>query len=244
MQYEDLALVYDPLMAEVDRGAWAEYLRGFLPAGGAILECACGTGEMSLRLAKMGFSVTATDSSEEMLGVASRKQRESGLAGARLRFVKMDMRELSLHKKADAVIACCDGVNYLLSRADAKRFFASANTVLKEGGLLLFDVSSRHKLQNVLGNNAFVENGEDIAYLWQNSYDPETKLIRMELSFFKREGGLYRRFDETHIQRAHSVRELGSWLEEAGFSWEAYGFLKREAPAEDEERIQFIARKK
>lgn len=244
MQYEELAKVYDPLMAEVGRGEWAEYLRGFLPAGGDILECACGTGEMSIRLARMGFSVTATDSSEDMLGVASRKQRAAGLAGAKLRFVKMDMRALTLHKKADAVIACCDGVNYLTSRADVKKFFASANSVLKPGGLLLFDISSRHKLSEVLGNNAFVENGRDIAYLWQNAYDPDTKLIKMELSFFRREGGLYRRFDETHIQRAHSVRELGSWLEEAGFSWEAYGFLKREQPAQDEERIQFIARKK
>jgi hypothetical protein len=41
----------------------------------------------------------------------------------------------------------------------------------------------------------------------------------MELSFFlKGADGRYDRFDEVHRQRAHSVEELRSWLEDAGFS--------------------------
>ena len=244
MQYEELAKVYDPLMADVDRGAWAEYISRFIPAGASVLECACGTGEMSIRLARMGYDVTATDLSEEMLLVAAQKQREEGLAKAGLRFIRMDMRALSHHKKVDCVVACCDGVNYLLSRGEVQKFFDSACAVLKPGGRLLFDISSRYKLENVLGSNCFTDNGREVAYLWQNEYDKDTKLIRMELSFFKREGGLYRRFDETHIQRAHSVRELGSWLDLSGFDWKAYGFLTEKEPEKTEERIQFIAVKR
>lgn len=244
MQYKEFADVYDTLMAGIDREAWADYIARALPENAAVLECACGTGEISLRLSRRGFSVTAADSSPEMLRVAQEKQRLAGLALSRIRFIQMDMRKLELPKKADAVVACCDGVNYLTSREDVKKFFASAHAVLKPGGKLLFDVSSRYKLENVLGNNSFIENGRDVAYLWQNEYDKETKLIRMELSFFKREGELYRRFDETHIQRAHSVRELGSWLEQEGFDWEAKAFMKDEPPAENEERIQFIALKR
>lgn len=243
MQYERLAALYDGFMAEVDHDLWADYVAGFLPAGCSVVECACGTGEISLRLAKRGFHVTATDISQDMLMVASQKQRESGLASADLRFVRMDMRCLKLHRKADAVVACCDGVNYLTSREDVKRFFASAHEMLVPGGLLLFDVSSRYKLEHVLGNNCFIDNGADAAYMWQNAYDEKTRLISMELSFFKRRGGVYERFDETHIQRAHSVRELISWLEETGFTAEAYSCFTREKPKDNDERIQFAAKK-
>ena len=243
MQYGKFAKLYDGFMSGVDYEGWAGYVAGFLPPGCGIIECACGTGEISLRLAKRGFSVTATDISQDMLMIASEKQRAHGLASAKLRFAQMDMCALSFNKKADAVVACCDGVNYLTSRERVKAFFASAHSVLKPNGLLLFDISSRHKLKNVLGNNCFIDNGKEAAYMWQNTYDNETKLICMELSFFKKTGALYERFDETHIQRAHSERELLSWLEECGFQAGAYSFMSREPAREDDERIQFAARK-
>lgn len=243
MQYSSFAGLYDRLMSGVDYDAWAAYIARSIPKGASVLECACGTGQISLRLAAMGYKVTATDISEDMLMIASENQRAMGLASSGLRFLKMDMRHISLPKKADCVIACCDGVNYLLGRDDVKRFFSSARDALKPGGELLFDVSSRYKLKNVLGSSTFAENGEQIAYLWQNCYDSETKLIRMELSFFEKVGELYRRCDETHIQRAHSVRELNSWLDECGFEARSFGFMKSEPPRDDDERIQFIAKK-
>lgn len=244
MQYGKFAVLYDTLMGSVDYDAWANYVSSFLRDGIVILECACGTGEISLRLSEKGFNVTATDISDDMLIVASEKQRLAGLASSGLRFVKMDMRKLSFHKKADAVISCCDGVNYLTSREDVKRFFTSAYEVLKPGGLLLFDISSRYKLESVLGGSCFADNGKDIAYMWQNTYDTESKLISMELSFFTRRGDLYERFDETHIQRAHSMREIGSWLNETGFEYEAFKCFTTEPVGSTDERIQFLARKK
>lgn len=244
MQYGKFAEVYDLLMKDAGYDEWAEYAAGFIPRGSSVLECACGTGEISLRLARMGYSVTASDISEDMLRVAAEKQRERGVPANRLRFVRMDMRRLCLNKKADCVIACCDGVNYLTSREAVKDFFSSAHEALKPGGLLLFDVSSRYKLSKVLGGNCFAENGKDLSYLWRNVYDDETKLLEMELSFFVRKGALYERFDETHIQRAHSVRELSAWLSETGFDHSVFGFGTREEPKPEDERIQFTARKK
>lgn len=244
MQYGKFASVYDSLMTDFDRDAWAEYLLSFIPNGASVAECACGTGEMSLRLAKAGRRVTASDISEQMLYEAAKKQREAGLANADLRFVRMDMRRLALHRKVDFVVACCDGVNYLTSPADVRAFFRAAHDSLVPGGMLLFDVSSRYKLSEVLGCNCFVDNGEETAYLWQNVYDESSKLIRMELSFFKKQGALYERFDETHIQRAHSEREIGSWLDNAGFEYEAYRAFTREPVSPNDERIQFAARKR
>lgn len=244
MQYGKFASIYDELMKDVDYDAWADYVDGFIPAGCSILECACGTGEISIRLAAKGHAVFASDISEDMLMIAAEKQRKAGLASAKLRFLRMDMRDAALHKKVDCIVSCCDGVNYLSSLEDVKAFFASASALLKPGGTLLFDISSRHKLKDILGDNCFIERGNEAAYMWQNVYDDESKLIRMDLTFFKKCGELYERFDETHFQRAHSVDELADLLDESGFDPLAFGFLTRKQPNESDERIQFFAVKR
>ena len=243
MQYGKFAGIYDGLMSGVDHDAWADYVMGFLPSGAHILECACGTGEITKRLAAAGNTVIATDNSEDMLRIASEKLRQCGTINRFVRFVSMDMRHIVVHKPVDAVVCCCDGVNYLLSRDDAKAFFSAAYSALKPGGLLLFDVSSRYKLSTVLGQNCFADSNDQTPYMWQNTYDEQTKLIRMELAFFVKNGSVYERFDETHLQRAHSLRELINWLGECGFEAQAYNSFTLEPPSEESERIQFAARK-
>lgn len=239
--YEEFADVYDVLMREVDYDAWAAYLRGFLPPGGAVAACACGTGEITLRLARAGYRITGLDISEPMLRVAAQKARAQGLD---VPFVRMDMRELRLHRPVDAVICACDGVNYLTSAAAVADFLRHAYDTLKPGGLLLFDVSSRYKLSTVLGMNTFAEDDGTRAYIWKNCYDPQSRLLEMRLSFFEKRGEAYRRFTETHVQRAHSQTELKHALSRAGFEAEVYAAFTREEPEKTAERLQFVARRR
>ncbi len=234
--------VYDKLMADVDRLAWAEYLQGFLPActGLALADCACGTGALTLPLAAAGHKMTGLDLSAEMLAVAAQKARAARLS---IPFVRQDMRALCLHHPQDGVISACDGVNYLTSQAGPEQFFCAANRALTPGGVQLIDVSSRYKLSAVLGNNTFAEDEEEAAYLWRNEYDGARKLLTMELTFFRREAdGRYARFAETHVQRAHSQQELTSALRRAGFENIAvYGAFTNDPPKEETERLQFVA---
>lgn len=242
--YGKFAALYDRLMRDVDREAWADYILSLLgDAPRTVVDCACGTGELTIRLARAGHSVTGQDISEEMLAVAAEKARKARL---RIPFIRQDMRRLSLHRSVDAVVSACDGVNYLASRAALSEFAAAAYAALKPGGLLLFDVSSRYKLSTILGDNTFALDETDSAYIWQNAYDPETKLIRMDLTFFAREeeGERYTRFTETHIQRAHSEREIRTALAAAGFvDITAYEAFTLEPPKETSERLQFVAKK-
>ena len=134
--------------------------------------------------------------------------------------------------------------NYLDSIEDAAEFFAAAYNALKPKGMLLFDISSKFKLEKVLDCNTFAEDDGERAYIWKNCYDPESRLISMELSFYERQGDMYRRFEEKHIQRAHGEDELISAMEKAGFDAKAYSFLTMENTKEEDLRIQFIGRKR
>ena len=245
--YGPFAALYDRLMYDVDYDRWAAYLTGLLRDGGirpedgaSVLDCACGTGSVSLRLAGAGYSVTGSDRSPEMLAAAQEKMRRMGL---RIPFVQQDMRALRTHRKMDAVVCCCDGVNYLTGPDDLGAFFRSAHACLRDGGLLLFDVSSAYKLEHILGSNTFGDDLAECTYLWQNRYSPETRRVTMDLIFFVPEpDGSYRRFDETHVQKAHSEEEIRKAAAAAGFSQtECYTFGTGSPAGPTAERIQWKA---
>lgn len=244
MQYGAFAQRYDSMMHDVDYPAWIRYLDGLLKEHGAasVLDCACGTGLITIGLAKLGYRMTGSDLSEEMLMQARTNALSKGLR--QLPFVCQNMTALSVHRAMDAVNCSCDGVNYLTSLTEVSEFFASAYRCLKPNGLLLFDISSYAKLSDTVGDHVFTESREDYHYTWQNYFDPTTDLVEMNLTWFVREGELYRRYDEQHIQRAHRVEELVAALQKTGFTVLGIfdAFTKNEWRA-DSERIQFAARR-
>ncbi len=244
MQYGRFAQYYDEMMHDVDRESWVAYLDGFLKEAGAhdVMDCACGTGAMTIALHKKGYHVIGNDASPDMLMEARNNAFKAG--SKEIIFICEDMRKLKLHKQIDALISVCDGVNYLTTLEDADSFFRHAYDCLKPNGILLFDISSNYKIRSILGNNTFTEETDSYAYIWKNAYDPQSKLCEMDLTCFVKDGEHYDRFSETHIQRAHSVAELTNLLEAAGFvDICALHAFTREPAHGNSERIQFVARK-
>lgn len=245
--YDDFAGIYDTLMDDYDYDAWsAHYIALMQNETGLrqprIVECACGTGSLSVRFARAGLHVTGVDLSNAMLRRAEEKARRWGVEAA---FVRQDMKKLSLTRRVDAVLATCDGVNYLTSEADVKAFFSAAYASLRPGGRLCFDCSSRHKLEETMGDSFFGEERDGIAVLWQNRLQRDAHILDMDVTFFVREeDGRYRRFREQHRQRAHSEQEIRTWLCECGFEEiAAYGGMGMDQPQPQDIRIHYTARK-
>jgi len=242
--YTDFAAVYDRLMREVDYEGWARYYASLLAKagvpGGAVCECACGTGSLTVPLGRLGYRMTGVDLSRDMLSVAAQKARQAGL---QIPFVQQDMTALRLHRRQRAVLCTCDGVNYLTTPARARRFFAAAWAALEPGGALIFDVSTPEKLQNILGGNTLGCMDEDVSYIWQNAWHPRTCTVDLRLSIFVRQGdGRYQRLEERQRQRAYTKEELTEYLSRAGFTnVRFFGDRTRRAPRPGEERWHIVA---
>lgn len=240
--YQRFATVYDSLMAGLDYPAWANYYLNLIksagPAPASILECACGTGLMTVELAKLCPRIISSDLSPDMLQLAAARTRSAGLI---LPLINQDMRQLTVHKPVDAVIAACDGVNYLETNADLSAFFASANRCLRPGGTLAFDVSSAHKLKTMCDQRQYFEDLDELTYLWTNTW--RDGAVDMDLSFFvKTASGLYERFDEHQRQTAHSVATLEQALTSSGFDQiKIYGDRTFSPPEPDSARIHITA---
>ena len=241
---DDFAAVYDALMDDVDYDAWAEYYLRLIARAGVVpkklCDCACGTGALSVRFAERGIRVTGADISPAMLEQAQRRARQRGV---QVMFVRQDMRSLRLPRPVDALVCGCDGVNYLTDDASLNAFFAAAREALRPGGALAFDISSAWKLENILGNNFFGEERDDVAWLWSNRFDPACRTTTMDLTFFLREqDDRYRRFTEVHVQKAHEPEHLAELMRENGFARvEIFGDRTLTPPAAVETRIHFLA---
>lgn len=237
--------MYDRLMDDVDYAAWARYYIAIIEKFGkkpnSIFESACGTGSLTAELAQYGFKLVAADLSQDMLEVAREKLRRRG---ARVPLVCQDMRKLEVGNRVDAVIACCDGVNYLTDDKSAHDFAQHAFCALRPGGVLAFDVSTTEKLRAMDGQT-YCDEREDIAAIWKNSFDEASACLTMEVSLYVSESnGLYRRMEEVHVQRARSIDEITNILQEAGFAdIRAYGDRTFEQAQTGDMRVHFAARK-
>ncbi len=243
--YTSFAEVYDELMTGVDYPAWAGFYaemmrRWGIPSGARVCECACGTGGLTIPLQAMGYQVTGLDISQEMLFIASQKARA---AGSRAIFIRQDMRSLQLHRSVDAILATCDGVNYLTHERDLAAFFASAFAALRPGGGLFFDVSTPYKLEHTLGSRTLCEDTPHITYMWDNRWHAKTRTVDLNLCIFVREAdGRYRRMDESQRQRGWTMDELSEALHAAGFETPAfYGNSRLTFPRSTEERWHVAA---
>ena len=127
-------------------------------------------------------------------------------------------RGFQIHKPVDAVIATCDGVNYLMTEEDLLSFFRAAKRAIRPGGALIYDVSTPHKLKNILCAGLMCEDRPDITYLWQNTWHERSQTVDLDLCFFIREAdGRYRRTEEHQSQRAWDMETLKNVMWKAGF---------------------------
>ena len=245
VKYGEFARVYDDLMLDFNYEEWALYIeeifKKYKKRPKSILEMACGTGNLTEHLAKARYDLTAFDLSEDMLAQAYDKLRPY----KNVHLMKQDMLSFNFNKGFDAVIAVCDSINYITEKADLERVFKNVYNHLEDDGIFIFDINSYYKLREIIGNNTFVEDREDVFYVWENFYDEDKDLCEFYLTFFfRKEGLIYERFDEKHIEKAYRRVEVIELLKKAGFnhidSYDAFGF---DQVGDKTERINFVARK-
>ncbi|WP_025784813.1 class I SAM-dependent methyltransferase [Sporosarcina sp. D27] len=244
MMYAQFASVYDELMLDIPYPAYVDLvdiaLHGL--SGKKILDVACGTGILSVLLAERGADVTGIDLSEEMLAVAVSRANERFPS---LKFSQQAMQRLDVSGRYDAAVIPIDSLNYLENELEVTQTFISIHDVLLPGGLLLFDVHSTFKTDELFMESPFTYVSDNISYIWETEEGEEPHSVQSELAFFVREeDGRYSRFDEVHYQRTFPIMKYVELLEQTGFTVERiFADWSDEAPELESERIFFQVRK-
>ena len=238
--YENLSIVYDKLM-DVDYDTYANIIAQELgdKKDLLILDLGCGSGTMIPYLKKYG-QVFAVDNSEQMLSIASSKSPDNN-------FFAMDLLEISnLGYEFDFILSAFDVFNYLLDFDNFKNGLKEVYSSLKTDGKFIFDIHTPKKMKNMIDNQVFSYETDEISYLWF-AYGTEQELeVESELTFFiKQKNGLYRRLEQFHTQRTYEIEDISSAAKEIGFKINKYfcDFELDNKDYENSDRIIFILEK-
>lgn len=243
--YNVFAESYDRLTQNVDYKQRADYICSLLLSygknGGILLDAACGTGSFSELFAEKGFDVIGVDSSVEMLMQAQKKKYEHGRD---ILYLNQNICDMDLYGTVDCAVCCLDSINHLANIEEVEKAFYSIGFFMERDGIFIFDVNTEYKHEEILGNNTYVYDLDDIYCVWQNTYDKALKKTDIHLDIFTQTDGLYEKNTEDFSERFYSDEEIRSALKNASFEVAAlYGEMTTHAPAKNEQRVYYVCRK-
>lgn len=242
--YNEFAYSYDALMTDVDYEKRTDYICSlfeiFDRMPSLMLDLACGTGEFSNRFADKGVSVIGVDISYDMLSVAREKSAEKGND---ILYLCQDASELDLYGTVDGAICCLDSLNHITDYDNFCKAISKVSLFLEKDRLFIFDLNTEYKHREVLGNNTFIIDTDDVYCVWQNDYDGENT-VEINLDFFTSDGEAYYRTSESFCERAYSDKQIKDALQKAGLKIEAvYEELTQNTPSDITQRVVYVTRK-
>ena len=248
--YKALGVIYDKVMDHVDYNGWAEFVIDILrdyyedvritsdPI--RLIECACGTGSLAIRLALSGLKITAFDKSEEMISRAK-------LKGAELieppEFRVGEFSSFSATERYNVCLCIYDSVNYLMDSAELQMYFARVYHLLTSDGIFIFDICTEYNSLSHFNNISDHTQGDGYHYLRVMKYDNRKKIQENEFTI-RFNDQPKKLFIETHLQRIYSESTIRKEVKMAGFNiLEVVDGFERDRVTKESLRIHFICRK-
>ena len=248
MMYDLIAPIYDAINSEIDYSAWADFIdalakRESRETPSLVLDLGCGTGSMTLELAKRGYDMTGVDISPEMLDIARERADDAELSDKML-WLCQDMREFELYGTVDLTVSCLDCMNHLTKLKDLKKCLSLVHNYLIPDGIFIFDVNGRGKFERVYADNSYVMENSDSMCVWQNLYNEKTHICDFYITLFSEcEDGRYERYDEIQNERMYTITSLKKALKETGFEFVgAYSDFEFHAADDSADRIYIVAK--
>ncbi len=249
--YSNFASVYDQLMDNIPYEEWFKYLHCMLQEfnieDGIVAELGCGTGNITELMAKAGYDMIGIDNSDAMLDIANEKKTKNNSSSL---YLLQDMREFELYGTVKAVISLCDSVNYITEPEDLLQVFKLVNNYLDPKGIFIFDFHPRYYYKAIVADATIAEDRDGISFIWDNFYDDVEDINELALSLFVKESegdgddaGLFRKYEELHLQRGYTLDEMKKLINQSGLEFvTAYDAFTRNQASEECERIYIIAR--
>lgn len=198
-----------------------EFYKKWLPQNkeAKILELCCGTGRLTIPIAKDGYDIKGVDYTLSMLERAKEKAFQAGL---KIDFIEADIRNLNLGEKFDLIFIPFNSIHHLYKNEDLFDALKVVRNHLKEKGLFLLDCFNPD-IQYIVGNEReqqviaeYITNDRRKVLVKQSMhYESVCQINRIKWHYFID--------DKFHSVQDMDMRlffpqELDSYLKQAGFN--------------------------
>jgi len=207
-----------------------------------ILELCCGTGRLTLPIAKDGYDISGVDYTSSMLEQAKIKASEGGLE---VEFIEADIRTLDLPEKYDLIFIPFNSIHHLYKNEDLFKAFNVVKNHLKEGGLFLLDcfnpniqfIVEGEKKQKEIAEYT-TKDGREVLIKQIMRYENKTQINRIEWHYFI--NGKFNSIQNLDM-RLFFPQELDSYLKWNGFNINhKFGSFEEEAFNDNSEKQIFV----
>jgi SAM-dependent methyltransferase len=184
-----------------------------------ILELCCGTGRLTIPIAKDGYNITGVDYTRSMLEQAKSKASAQGL---NIELIEADIRTLDLPEKYDLIFIPFNSIHHLYRNDDLFDAFKAAKNHLKHDGVFLFDCFNPNIQFIVEGEKELKEiaryltnDGKSVTIKQIMQYESSTQINRIQWHHF-----IDGDFDSIQNldMRMFFPQELNTYLQSNGFS--------------------------
>ncbi len=197
----------ESLRRKAREGVFARMLDEQVPPGARIIECGCGTGQLSNFLSSSNRRVYGTDICVNSLRMGKRFAESQGADS--VRFVQQNLFR-PVFEPGSFHLVISNGV--LHHTSDPKRAFDSIARLVAPGGFILVGLYHRYgRLACDARRILFRLTGERFRRLDQ-------EVARDDASAARREAWFNDQYRHPHESK-HTIHETLGWLEEAGFSF-------------------------
>jgi len=198
-----------------------EFYKRWLPKNkeARILELCCGTGRLTIPIAKDNYDITGVDFTTTMLEQAKINATKAGLD---ITFIEADIRTLNLEEKFDLIFISFNSIHHLYKNEDLFNALSSVKNHLKAEGLFLLDcfnpniqytVESEKKEQDIAKYTT--KDGRAISIKQKMRYESKTQINRIEWYYFI--NGKFNSIQNLDM-RLFFPQELDSYLKSNGFN--------------------------
>ncbi len=194
-----------------------------LPGSGKelrILDLACGTGKHAMELAKLGYSVDGSDISSEMIRIAKKECSKRKLP---IHFYNESFQTAAnINAKYDVILSMFASINYLTSYKDLAFALKNIYTLLKDGGIFVFDFWNGDAVVDTYSPvkvKRMVRDNREILRISTTNLDRVLQMASVNFNFLLIEDGkILKDFNELHTIRYYFLQELLDLLSANNFA--------------------------
>lgn len=183
--YQDFSYYYDMLNGEADYDKLGKFIhKQFLEHGihtGIIADLGCGTGELAIHFAKLGYDMLAVDASENMLSVLQQKISEEDIPTDIL-LLQQRLESLDLYGTINGAYSTFDTLNHIYPSTLFEKAIGQISTFLEVDGIFIFDINTLYKQKYILGDHTFSTTDEDFSFIWKNAWYEQEMATKISIS--------------------------------------------------------------
>jgi SAM-dependent methyltransferase len=199
------------------------------------LDLCCGPGWLLKFASKEAYETFGVDASRHQLRWARKNAPKAKLLCA-------DIRSFSLARKVDVITCMFDSLNYLTRKNDLLQALRNARRHLDADGLFIFDMNTFEGLEDTWRHTS-VMHEKDWTSVYTSSFGPAKALGTVEITGFVRQGKLYRKFVERHVERGYHAAEIDDLLRRARFRFRKYDARNMGRPKKRSPRLMYVCRR-